>query len=74
MAPFYGWVPLPQDQSHFEEAVYFLPKFPEISGTRSKNIKKKKYVVKICSENITPFSASALVYLIVCQYSVIFAT
>ena len=25
MAPFYGWVQLPQGYSHFEEAVYFLP-------------------------------------------------
>ena len=24
MAPFYGWVQLPQGYSHFEEAVYFL--------------------------------------------------
>ena len=26
-------VQLPQGYSHFEEAVYFLPKFPEIPGT-----------------------------------------
>ena len=25
MAPFYGWVQVPQGKSHFEEAVYFLP-------------------------------------------------
>ena len=35
MASFYGWVQLPQGQSHFKEAVYFFAtKFPDIPGTR----------------------------------------
>ena len=38
--PFYGWGSTASRlQSHYEEAVYFLPKFPEIHGTHLINLR-----------------------------------